>query len=446
MFRRIELINFMSHQHTVLDLADGLSVLTGPNNCGKSAVVAALQIVCHNLPSNHVVRHKAKECVVEVTTAEGDIVRWSRKRTGSPKYHLNGKLFDRLGRGNVPEEVAEALRVPRLVSESREFDVHFGAQREPVFLLNQPGSAAADFFASSSDATRLIEMQGLHKQREQERKRERKKLAAELDETAEQASRLAPLDDVLPALDRAEATHAQLQEDQEQLSRMTRVIIDWERKIALEYRIAQQATALKPLLSPPQLTDDTRLTQLVHRLPETSAQFESLLCQQHSLKPLKAPPPAAPEPPLVDTITSMSRLESRMQQLAAEQRPLENVAPPPTYEDATTLEAVIRQMQVAAEAAQSISRSHATIQPLVAPPDINQQEVEQAVRLIAELTAGNARLKELESAAEQCDFQHRALQTEARQFLDANKTCPTCGGALGLDQLESGTGHRHEAS
>ena len=45
MIRRLELRNFMSHQHTVLDLNDGLTVLVGENNCGKSAVVSALQVL-----------------------------------------------------------------------------------------------------------------------------------------------------------------------------------------------------------------------------------------------------------------------------------------------------------------------------------------------------------------------------------------------------------------
>ena len=31
----------MSHDDTTIELADGLTVLIGPNNCGKSAVVAA---------------------------------------------------------------------------------------------------------------------------------------------------------------------------------------------------------------------------------------------------------------------------------------------------------------------------------------------------------------------------------------------------------------------
>lgn len=36
----------------------------GPNNCGKSAVVAALQILCHNDNLTHVVRHNERECTV----------------------------------------------------------------------------------------------------------------------------------------------------------------------------------------------------------------------------------------------------------------------------------------------------------------------------------------------------------------------------------------------
>lgn len=55
--RRIELRNFMSHARTVIEPADGLTVLVGPNNCGKSAVVAALQILCHNETSTYVMLH-----------------------------------------------------------------------------------------------------------------------------------------------------------------------------------------------------------------------------------------------------------------------------------------------------------------------------------------------------------------------------------------------------
>jgi exonuclease SbcC len=83
--RRIELVNFMSHARTVIEPADGLTVLVGPNNCGKSAVVAALQILCHNDNSTYVTRHNERECTVTVETDDGHIVEWCRKNN-SPRY------------------------------------------------------------------------------------------------------------------------------------------------------------------------------------------------------------------------------------------------------------------------------------------------------------------------------------------------------------------------
>ena len=83
MIKRIELTNFMSHEHTVIEPAAGLTVLVGPNNCGKSAVVAALQILCHNDSSTYVLRHGEKECSVKVETDDGHTVEWRRKNSPS---------------------------------------------------------------------------------------------------------------------------------------------------------------------------------------------------------------------------------------------------------------------------------------------------------------------------------------------------------------------------
>ena len=41
--RKITIEDLMSHKHTVLEFADGITLLSGDNNCGKSAVVVALE-------------------------------------------------------------------------------------------------------------------------------------------------------------------------------------------------------------------------------------------------------------------------------------------------------------------------------------------------------------------------------------------------------------------
>lgn len=114
MIRRIELTNFMSHEHTVIEPAEGLTVLVGPNNCGKSAVVNALQILCHNDNSTYVTRHGQRECFVRVETDGGHIIEWARKN--SPRYTIDGEPFDRL-KSTLPQELFHTLRMPKVSSD-----------------------------------------------------------------------------------------------------------------------------------------------------------------------------------------------------------------------------------------------------------------------------------------------------------------------------------------
>ncbi|MDA0587441.1 MAG: AAA family ATPase [Planctomycetota bacterium] len=71
MIRRITLDNFMSHSHTVIESAEGLTVLVGPNNCGKSAVITALQTLCDNETGGFMVRRGESDCRVTVETDDG---------------------------------------------------------------------------------------------------------------------------------------------------------------------------------------------------------------------------------------------------------------------------------------------------------------------------------------------------------------------------------------
>src|SRR5207249_2659632 len=160
MIRRIILENYMSHTRTVIEPAPGLTVLVGPNNCGKSAVVSALQSLCDNAMGAYMVRHDEKEARVTVETDEDDghTTVWRRK-ANTASYNIDGHDISR-GR-SVPEDLHKLLRLPKVdAGESNEpFEIHFGTQKSPIFLLNEPDSRAALFFASSSDASFLVEMQ-----------------------------------------------------------------------------------------------------------------------------------------------------------------------------------------------------------------------------------------------------------------------------------------------
>src|SRR5688572_4058052 len=122
MISQIELHNFMSHEHTVIEPAAGLTVLVGPNNCGKSAVVAAMQILCRNENSTYVLRHGQRECSVTLQTDEGHTIQWRRKN--SPSYVIDGQVYDRLRGHGVPDELHQALHLPLVDGgDDTDFDV-----------------------------------------------------------------------------------------------------------------------------------------------------------------------------------------------------------------------------------------------------------------------------------------------------------------------------------
>ncbi|MEZ6095106.1 MAG: AAA family ATPase [Pirellulaceae bacterium] len=167
MIRRIELHNFMSHCHTTIDLSEGLTVLVGPNNCGKSAVVTALKILATNDNSTFVKRHGEKHCrvVLHISDEIGveHVIEWGRK--SSPYYVIDDERFDRLKTAGIPQKLIAMLRMPMVEGEGATFDLHFGEQKSPVFLIDRPASQVGQFFASSSDAAYLLAMQRIHSRR-----------------------------------------------------------------------------------------------------------------------------------------------------------------------------------------------------------------------------------------------------------------------------------------
>ena len=224
MITRIELVNFMSHDRTVIEPAAGLTVLVGPNNCGKSAVVAALQILCHNADSTYVTRHGEKECSVRVETDDGHVVEWRRKN--SPSYRINGEKFDRLGRNNTPDQLNKTLRLSHIeIGDDQLFDVHFGEQKTPIFLLDRPASHAAKFFASSSDVDRFLKMQDRHRTKLAERKAQKQRLEDESKRLNHELEVLEPIEELDHSLKAVEKLHRAIDELAESIGQLTR---DWQ--------------------------------------------------------------------------------------------------------------------------------------------------------------------------------------------------------------------------
>lgn len=389
----------MSHRRTVIEPAEGLTVLVGPNNCGKSAVVVALQ--CLNTCDNRsapFIRHDQKEARVIVDTAEGGRIEWIRGKNYT-NYKINGREMTRARR---PEDLDEHLRLAEVQSEDgkRTFDLHFAEQKNPIFLLNESGAAAATFFAASSDAAYLVQMQSLLKRRESETRTQKRDLEARIDRQRKQLGAFEDLGEIEVAVRDVSTRHHELQRAYELRAEMGRVMMGLE-DAALDYEAcALELEGLTALSPPPEMPDVLPLAGLVSRLEESERTAAGAGERMAGMTALFPPPDLTDTQPFAESIRLMEAKARRVAILGEKTAISETAAKPPEQEEPTALREIVGAF------------------------DSRVADVDRARRLAAQIE------EELATA-----------KVSLEAFLEANPTCPVCGTRLSAEKLME---HVHE--
>lgn len=110
MIKRITLKNFESHEDSTIEFSDGLNLIIGQSNQGKSSIVRALAMVVANRFDHDSVRTGTEYCSVKVETEKGSVTAERGENTNhwiveTPKYR---KEYRNIGL-SVPPEVLEIL-------------------------------------------------------------------------------------------------------------------------------------------------------------------------------------------------------------------------------------------------------------------------------------------------------------------------------------------------
>jgi hypothetical protein len=463
MIKRITIENYMAHRHTVLDLGPGVTVLTGPNNVGKSAVVEAIRSVAQNPAPEHVIRHGAGQAVVRVELDSGEIIEWVRKKAsavyrlyrpaaasdppeaGSGDAEGEAEVYAKFGR-TPPDDIRQLLRLDLVDTETGPVDIHIGNQRYPIFLLDESGSQAASFFAASTEAEYLLRMRQALKTRTDSSKRQVRELQLECARLEKELERYLPLEQLNQDLVRAEELHAALATLQQALPLLVRalhllaaaetqyagtqrccealsglaeppLLVDTvtlaSRLVDLESTRERMSLTrslsgvLSPLAEPPPLLDNQGLVILVSGLASTQdfLQHHGRLCA--TLEQLATPPDLRGIAPLVELTTALEQAERGHVRAAAAESSLRELSAPPQTHDTARLEAFIRQWEGAAGQQLTASRCVEELDVLKSPP-------------VARDTSGLEILIERIS-----DGERRRQRIERRQtILDEVRPCP----------------------
>jgi DNA repair exonuclease SbcCD ATPase subunit len=147
--RKIKIQNFQSHEYSEVILSDGLNILSGTNNAGKSAVARAISWVMYCESGTSHIRTDAKECSVEIEFNNGDVIKRTRKgdhnfiqfKNSTDKEFTTYKSF-----GNkYPKVVRDFLQNP---PEYDKFDpLAYSGQTNKNFLIDIKPSALPEIIS-----------------------------------------------------------------------------------------------------------------------------------------------------------------------------------------------------------------------------------------------------------------------------------------------------------
>ncbi len=138
MLTKLRIIDFQSIHDLDLELGR-FTVITGPSDVGKSAVIRAIHSAITNRSGQDFIRSGSKECKVALVFEDG-AVGWLKG--GSGTYKLGSQVFNKTGR-SVPEEVSAFLRLGDIQVGEEKLNPNIHGQFQPPFLVTStPGTRA----------------------------------------------------------------------------------------------------------------------------------------------------------------------------------------------------------------------------------------------------------------------------------------------------------------
>ena len=149
---KVEISNFQSHSNTVIDFSNGMNIIKGESNAGKTSIFRAIMWCIDNKPlgSDFIMTGK-NSCSVEITFSDGSKIKRAKSRNSSGTYKVidmsTGTPVENEYKGftnNVPIEVDNIHQMP-IVQVSKDISTHLNVMMQldqPFMITDSPQNRA----------------------------------------------------------------------------------------------------------------------------------------------------------------------------------------------------------------------------------------------------------------------------------------------------------------
>lgn len=422
----------MSHRETVIEPAEGVTLLLGPNNCGKSAVVEALKVLSGNEGGDWFIRHHANETSIELEIVESGgekhRIAWTKKVGTGGWYEIDDRKFERLNR-HVPPELLEILKL----REVEGIHPHFGDQKDSLFLINRSAPEVSKFFSSGTDISLLMRMQQELSTEKRDARKDQTRVRAERDRFVRHEKVLEPVPELEVRLQEADRAHRELEsaiEKQKQVRKTVPQLLEAMDELDL---LTGSSRALSGLTPPPAEHDVRGLRRIMDSMRQTAREIAIAERSQVSLNRIQSPPTPHETAELQKLVRFIPRGNRLVAKLSREVSALGSLEPAPTPVETDRLRRAIQRIRETAAEAEVLRAQTRCLARLENPPvEPDLSPLRLALTAFAQVSQ---QIESLRATQLQLNQEETNLRQALQEAIKNNPQCPLCGGPLSAEHL-----------
>lgn len=147
----LDVKNYQIIKQAHLEFHQGLTLITGKSNNGKSSLFKAFKQLAYNTPGMDFIKHNTKQSTITLTHQDTTIT-YSKHISDGGKYHIQtpqiNEVYTKLG-SSQPDIVKETLRI------DKEFNYNFWDQLNKPFLISMSPREQFDLIQNSPHSITL---------------------------------------------------------------------------------------------------------------------------------------------------------------------------------------------------------------------------------------------------------------------------------------------------